>query len=83
MNITNSGHDALMKILHQGINKQIETIIEEEAKAAALRTEERVKKMIAQVAANVCLKLSLEPYGPNQLRITLDFNDKPRTLATL
>ena len=54
---------------------ETERIVEEEAKAAALRVESRVKMLAAQLAVSLASQTSFERVGQNLL-ITVRFPEK-------
>ena len=61
--------------IKNAITAETAKIVEDEAKAAAERVEKRVRGMVAEIAATVITRMSMERRG-DQLVILMDF--KPR-----
>ena len=61
--------------LHEMLQKEVARVVEEEAAEAGRRTERRVRQMGAQIAATIVNRMSIEAFGPNQMKIILDFKN--------
>lgn len=59
---------SLMMSIKKAIDNEIETIVAEEAKLAAERTEKRARGMIEQIATRLATHVSFDHYGV-ELRI--------------
>ena len=64
----------LSEVIYKGIENEVRKIIEEEAKCAGERVEERVRGMVGQVATKVLERCSFEVYG-STLKILVDFKN--------
>lgn len=68
--------DRFGEAIMESLNNEIAKIIEEEAKLAGERTEERVRKLIPAVAASLFQNYSMERLGPD-LVIRIQHERKP------
>lgn len=73
--IESNPQDRFEKAVLAAVSKTIGEIVEVEATAAAKRAESRVRAMTAQIAANVCSRMSMQQVG-NELVIRLQFEEK-------
>lgn len=62
----------MMQVISNALKSQIERIVEEEAKEAAKRVEDRVRGSTGDIAARVLNHFSMEKYG-SDIRITVHF----------
>jgi len=67
--------DNLRQVVLHAMEKETQRIVEEEAKNAAERVEERVRAQAGQIATKVASYVSYEP-GFNELRITVRLPDR-------
>lgn len=64
------------EVLHL-INKQVEEVIEREAKKAAEETYRRVKSEFGRVVAHISKSIDFK-YGNNNITFTLRFDESPK-----
>lgn len=74
MNFTDDISARLGTLLHKAMEKEIETIVAEEAVNAAARVESRVKEMTTKISARVLEKFSMSYHSPSTLRIEVDLS---------
>ena len=66
--------DALTKAIQSALTAETARIVEEEAKAAAKRVEERVRGETVRISTRLLQKFNMEMRGPT-LCITVDFTE--------
>lgn len=64
--------DALHKAICSALETETKRIVDEEAKAAAAKVEDRVRKMACQIAANLSRSITYEQFRDG-LTITVKF----------
>ncbi len=67
--------DKMQAAIAEAMRLQIEAVVEEEAKAAAKRVEERVRGMTGQIAAKVASMVDYQEMQ-NRIIITVRFPEK-------
>jgi hypothetical protein len=70
--------EQLHKSIINAMQAETQRIVDEEARAAAVRVEERVRGMTGQIATRVASYVSYET-GRNELRITVRIPDRDTT----
>lgn len=77
--MANISGDRLQKSIVQAMESETRRIVDEEAKNAATRVEERVRGLIGQIATKAASWVEYSTFG-NELRITvrLPDRDEPR-----
>lgn len=69
--------DRLVKNIMVALENETRRIVEEEAKKAATRVEERVRAKAGEIATLVTSNVSFERFGPD-LRITVHLPERPQ-----
>lgn len=64
--------DGITSAIQKAIKAEVESIVEQEAKAAAVRVEKRVGEQVGSIAATCLEHFSFERMG-NHLQIVVDF----------
>lgn len=63
----------LQEAIQQGMKAEADRIISEIIERSKGELEKRLRDYAAKVAVNVCQKVAFEPYGPNAIRIIVEF----------
>lgn len=63
----------LETLIQKAIEQAVEQVIADEVHRAQVQVERRVKGMVTQIAANVCRKMSMEPWGKDSIVIRMEF----------
>lgn len=68
----------LQDAIQHGMQAEAGRIISEIVERSKDELEKRLRDYAAKVAVNVCRKVSFEPYGPNAIRIVVEFPPKEK-----
>jgi hypothetical protein len=66
--------EIIQRSVRDAVEKEIESILE----SAQADLRGRVRRKTAEIAATVCSKMSMEMYGKNEMRITVQFDETPK-----
>lgn len=63
----------LQEAIYHGIEAEKQRIILEIIERSKVELEKQLQEIAARVAVNICRKVSFEPYGPNAIKIIVEF----------